>query len=191
MSAHCAHYYYYGSTYYGRYADSYLLTTYYGRYADFYERALLNGIVGNQDRRDPTKGTSYIYMLPLGGAVKKASCLTPLTPPPSLTPHSSAPPPLIPATPLRAPPSPHPSSQAWGKSDFGFPCCWGTLSESFAKLSDSIFFAAADGSAVYVNQYVSAAVHLAYGVRLVQVRPLTSSRACVVVVLVRSDDPVG
>ena len=93
MSAHCAHYYYYGSTYYGRYADSYLLTTYYGRYADFYERALLNGIVGNQDRRDPTKGTSYIYMLPLGGAVKKASCLTPLTPPPSLTPHSSAPPP--------------------------------------------------------------------------------------------------
>ena len=63
---------------------------YYGRYADFYERAILNGIVGNQDRRDPTKGTSYIYMLPLGGAVKKA----------------------------------------WGKSDFGFPCCWGTLSES-------------------------------------------------------------
>jgi len=98
------------------------------RYADFYERALLNGIVGNQDRRDPTKGTSYIYMLPLGGAVKKA----------------------------------------WGKSDFGFPCCWGTLSESFAKLSDSIFFAAADGGAVYVNQYVSAAVHLTYGVRLIQ-----------------------
>ena len=99
------------------------------RYADFYERAILNGIVGNQDRRDPTKATSYIYMLPLGGAVKKA----------------------------------------WGKSDFGFPCCWGTLSESFAKLSDSIFFAAADGGAVYVNQYVSAAVHLTYGVRLIQV----------------------
>ena len=82
-----------------------------------------------QDRRDPTKGTFYIYMLLLGGAVRKA----------------------------------------WGRSDFGFPCCWGTLSESFAKLSDSIFFAAADGGAVYVNQYVSAAVHLAYGVRLIQV----------------------
>ena len=22
----------------------------------------------------------------------------------------------------------------WGKSDYGFPCCWGTLSESFAKV---------------------------------------------------------
>ena len=82
---------YYGTTYYAQ-ARRLLLPhqPYCGRYADFYERAILNGIVGNQDRRDPTKGTSYIYMLPLGGAVKKA----------------------------------------WGKSDFGFPCCWGTLSES-------------------------------------------------------------
>ena len=32
--------------------------------------------------------------------------------------------------------------KAWGKSDYGFPCCWGTLSESFAKLGDSIFFGA-------------------------------------------------
>jgi len=111
------------------------------RYADFYERAILNGIVGNQKRGKATCGspakcdgstadapcrtpgaraassaTSYIYMLPLGGAVKKP----------------------------------------WGKSDYGFPCCWGTLSESFAKLSDSIFFAAPNGTAFYVNLYESA-----------------------------------
>ena len=100
------------------------------RYADFYERAILNGIVGNQKRGASTCGspagacgargasasTSYIYMLPLGGTVQKP----------------------------------------WGKSDYGFPCCWGTLSESFAKLSDSIFFAAPDASALYVNLFESA-----------------------------------
>lgn len=99
------------------------------RYADFYERAILNGIVGNQNRHDDAGVTSYIYMLPLGGVVKKG----------------------------------------WGKSDYGFPCCWGTLSESFAKLSDSIFFASADGATVYVNQFVSAAVEVQPGVRLSQV----------------------
>lgn len=103
--------------------------------ADFYERAILNGIIGNQNRGKSSCGspagcdqpgcrspgaraaagaTSYIYMLPLGGAVKKP----------------------------------------WGKSDFGFPCCWGTLSESFAKLADSIFFHA--DSTFYVNQFVDA-----------------------------------
>ena len=46
----------------------------------------------------------------------------------------------------------------WGKSDFGFPCCWGTLSESFSKLGDSIFFARVDDSALYINQFVSATV---------------------------------
>ena len=111
------------------------------RYADFYERAITNGIVGNQKRGRSTCGsppecgcnaegggcrspgaramsaaTSYIYMLPLGGAVTKP----------------------------------------WGKSDYGFPCCWGTLSESFAKLSDSIFFATPDASALFVNLYESA-----------------------------------
>lgn len=88
--------------------------------ADFYERALWNGILGNQRRVDPTGVTSYIYMLPLGsagsGVVRKA----------------------------------------WGRSDYGFPCCWGTLSESFAKLGDSIFFRARDERAMYVNQWVSA-----------------------------------
>ena len=61
--------------------------------ADQYERAILNGIVGNQNR-DDAGATSYIYMQPLGGA----------------------------------------NTKPWGKSDYGFPCCWGTLSESFAKL---------------------------------------------------------
>ena len=28
----------------------------------------------------------------------------------------------------------------WGKSNYGFVCCWGTLSEQFSKLSDSIYF---------------------------------------------------
>jgi DUF1680 family protein len=107
------------------------------RFADFYERAILNGIVGNQKRgergddalsssscgtpSDCSSGgvslaTSYIYMLPLGGAVTKA----------------------------------------WGKSDYGFPCCWGTLSESFAKLQDSVFFASPDGGTFFVNLFVSA-----------------------------------
>ena len=35
--------------------------------ADFYERAILNGIVGNQDYTKPTM-TSFIYMLPLGSS---------------------------------------------------------------------------------------------------------------------------
>jgi len=83
--------------------------------AEYYERAILNGIVGNQNRL-ATGATSYIYMLPLGGVVTKP----------------------------------------WGKSDFGFPCCWGTLSETFSKLSDSIFFASPAGDTIYVNQFVSA-----------------------------------
>ena len=101
--------------------------------ADFYERAILNGIVGNQNRLDPG-ATSYIYMLPLGGVVNKA----------------------------------------WGKSDYGFPCCWGTLSESFAKLGDSIYFTSPDGSQeVFVNQFVSSSLDLAQlGGRITQVRTL-------------------
>jgi len=93
--------------------------------ADFYERAILNGIIGNQNRQ-ASGATSYIYMQPLGGA----------------------------------------NTKPWGKSDFGFPCCWGTLSESFAKLGDSIFFwqpstaKASKGNALFVNQFVSAKVAL-------------------------------
>ena len=94
--------------------------------ADFYERAILNGIIGNQNTDDPVGATSYIYMQPLGGANVKP----------------------------------------WGKSDYGFPCCWGTLSESFAKLGDSIFFwqpssLGKQGNALYINQFVSSTVDLA------------------------------
>jgi DUF1680 family protein len=88
---------------------------------DFYEKSIWNGIVGNQ-KRDPTGATSYIYMLPLGGANVKP----------------------------------------WGKSDYGFPCCWGTLSESFAKLGDSVFFigdaAGPAAGSLFINQFVDATV---------------------------------
>ena len=47
-------------------------------------------------------------------------------------------------------------TKPWGKSDYGFPCCWGTLSESFAKLSDTIFFTSTADDAFYVNLYESA-----------------------------------
>jgi DUF1680 family protein len=98
-------------------------------YADFYESALWNGILGNQLRDEAEGATSYIYMLPLGGA----------------------------------------SLKPWGKSDRGFPCCWGTLSESFAKLHDSIFFAAADGSGILINQFVDATLTWeAHGVAIEQ-----------------------
>ena len=90
--------------------------------ADFYERAIWNGIIGNQNRGSASgdgAATSYIYMLPQGGA----------------------------------------NTKPWGKSDFGFPCCWGTLSESFAKLTDSIFFTQ-PGGGLFVNQFVSATAKL-------------------------------
>ena len=86
--------------------------------ADFYERALYNGILGNQNQADPSM-TQFIYMLPLGGGgIKKP----------------------------------------WGRSDQGFPCCWGTLSEQFSKLGDSIFFTDPQQSALYVSLFASAAV---------------------------------
>ncbi|KAK3239640.1 hypothetical protein CYMTET_50452 [Cymbomonas tetramitiformis] len=87
-------------------------------YADFYERAILNGILGNQNLLDPDT-PSFIYMLPLGGGgIKKP----------------------------------------WGKSNQGFPCCWGSLSEQFSKMSDSIYFRAPDDTAIFVNQFVSSTV---------------------------------
>lgn len=48
----------------------------------------------------------------------------------------------------------------WGKSDYGFPCCWGSLSESFAKLGDSIYFALPEANVLFVNQFVSSRVRL-------------------------------
>ena len=83
-------------------------------YFDFYERALLNGLIGNQNRLNPAM-TSFIYMLPLGPSSRKP----------------------------------------WGASNDGFPCCWGTLAETFSKLTDSIYFQTPDASTLFVNQFVS------------------------------------
>jgi len=47
----------------------------------------------------------------------------------------------------------------WGKSNWGFPCCWGTLSEQLAKLSDSIYFRSPDGDTLFVNLFVASAEH--------------------------------
>ena len=70
---------------------------------DFYERAFINGILGNQNLNSTfgSHTTELEYMLPLGGGG------------------------------LRKP---------WGEAGPGssFPCCWGTLSETFNKLSDSL-----------------------------------------------------
>merc|ERR1719453_2642059 len=50
--------------------------------------------------------------------------------------------------------------KAWGSSNHGFPCCWGTLSESFATLSDAIFFQTYDRESrtdvFIINQFTSA-----------------------------------
>jgi len=88
---------------------------------DFYERALFNGLIGNQNRLSPydpsAHVTGFIYMLPVGGGgIRKG----------------------------------------WGASNVGFPCCWGTLSETFSKLGDSIFFRAPDNSTIFVNLFASA-----------------------------------
>lgn len=42
--------------------------------------------------------------------------------------------------------------------DADFPCCWGTLSETYAKLGDSVYFASEDGSTLFVNLFVSSRV---------------------------------
>jgi hypothetical protein len=92
-------------------------------YADFYERALFNGLIGNQNELTPYNvsehNTGFIYFLPLGGS--------------GLT-------------------------KPWGPSNDGFPCCWGTLSETFSKLADSIFFESSDGYTLFVNLFASSSV---------------------------------
>lgn len=46
----------------------------------------------------------------------------------------------------------------WGISNASFPCCWGTLTEQFSKLADSIYFASPDQTTIFVNQFVSSTV---------------------------------
>jgi len=50
----------------------------------------------------------------------------------------------------------------WGRSDGGFPCCWGTLSETFAKLGGDVFAHAPDHSELLVNLFVSSALRWRY-----------------------------
>ena len=86
---------------------------------DFYERALLNGLIGNQALTGPfapPAAPGFQYMLPLGGA--------------GLT-------------------RPLASADAW------LACCWGTLSETFAKLSDSVFWQSGDSQTLFVNLFVA------------------------------------
>jgi DUF1680 family protein len=45
-----------------------------------------------------------------------------------------------------------PAQKPWGKSNMGFPCCWGTLTEQFSKLTDSIYFSSPDHSTIFVQQ---------------------------------------
>jgi len=60
------------------------------------------------------------------------------------------------------------SSKPWGKSDYGFPCCWGTLSETFAKLSDTLYFESTDNSTLYVAQFVNSTLDWDGKVKLTQ-----------------------
>ena len=42
--------------------------------------------------------------------------------------------------------------------DSNFPCCWGTLSEMYSKLADSIYFRSPDNSSIFVNMFESSTV---------------------------------
>eukprot|EP01084_Bolivina_argentea_P301920 521017_1 len=87
---------------------------------DYYERAIMNGLIGNLNLDTP----QYFYMNPLGGG--------------GLT-------------------------KPWGNAYDGFYCCWGTLSESFGKLSDSIYFHTVNSNSkqneVIINQYVASTLN--------------------------------
>eukprot|EP01084_Bolivina_argentea_P301921 521022_1 len=81
---------------------------------DYYERAILNGLIGNLNMEKP----EYFYMNPLGGGG------------------------LV---------------KPWGDAYENFYCCWGTLTESFGKLSDSIYFKSPniDIPKLFINQYIA------------------------------------
>ena len=50
-------------------------------------------------------------------------------------------------------------TKAWGLSNFGFRCCWGSLSEQFSKLADSIYFQSVDSRHLYLNLFASSSLH--------------------------------
>ena len=86
---------------------------------DYYERAMMNGLIGNLNMDTP----QYFYMNPLGGGG------------------------LV---------------KPWGDAYEGFYCCWGTLTESFGKLSDSIYFQTTNTKTsqtqIFINQYVGSSL---------------------------------
>ena len=96
--------------------------------ADDYERMLLNGIIGNQNRKAGPSGTADETGAAGAGAgagVLSSSCGTPGETG-GCTGRGAAPgaTSYIYMLPLGGAVTKH-----WGKSDYGFPCCWGTLSE--------------------------------------------------------------
>lgn len=98
-------------------------------FLDHYERAFMNGLLGNMATHGQydasTHTVGWIYMLPMGGSESGQG--------------------------LRKP---------WGSSNGWLACCWGTLSETFAKNADSIFFFEATPTAatLFVSLFVGASV---------------------------------
>ena len=46
-------------------------------------------------------------------------------------------------------------TRPFGASNTWLACCWGTMSETFAKLSDSVYWQSADGDTLFVNLFVA------------------------------------
>eukprot|EP01084_Bolivina_argentea_P301923 521025_1 len=92
---------------------------------DFYERATMNGLIGNSNMDTP----AYFYMNPLGGG--------------GLT-------------------------KPWADSYDFFYCCWGTLTESFGKLTDSIYFQTKNGNQLFINQYIASTLSWRDGILIKQ-----------------------
>ena len=98
-----------------------------GRLADYHERALLNGLLGNQNVSNGMT-VALEYFLPLGGAPGPYEPTGIYKPWAGVDPHTR------------------------------FPCCWGTLAESYAKLADSIYFHSPDNTTIFINLFESSSV---------------------------------
>ena len=100
--------------------------------ADWTERALFNGLLGAQARTGRFANmTAFIYFTPLGSSG------------------------------LTKPWAASDVGPGYGPGSPGLVCCWGTLSETFAKLSDGIFWEGVDDGvppALIVNLFVAATV---------------------------------
>ena len=111
---------------------------------DFYERAIMNGIIGNQNKLDPTM-TQFIYMLPLGAANMHKPWGKSDTGFPCCCKHNQS------------------AATVFGVSERSFSersvaPTGGTLTEQFSKLSDSIYFASPDQTTIFVNQFMSSTI---------------------------------